>query len=63
MSRTWKDHKDYWKTQPDCNHFTRHNIPSTYKAMNWKKRRAIESQAVRKNQEVPLFKKENTYYW
>ena len=63
MSRTHKDHKDYWKTQPDHAHFYRHNIPSWYKHIYQKLRRAKERHALKSGQEIPRFKKGNSLYW
>lgn len=63
MSRTHKDCKEYWRTQPDKTKWWRHNIPSCLKRVLRKIRRAKENHAVRKGQEVPVFKNNGSRYW
>jgi len=69
LSRTRKDKKDFWKTFPHVREgrsaysHRRFLIPSWYKYMTKRARRAKCKQAARAGKEIPIFKNRDGLYW
>lgn len=65
MSRTYKDTQEYrdFLTEKFGGWLTKGGVPSWFKVMRVKIRRAKEKQALRINKEIPFFRKDDEWDW